>query len=349
MPEGLLNVLKPPGITSHDLVDQVRRIARTRKVGHTGTLDPAAAGVMILMLGAATRLSEFLTAERKIYRAEITLGVATDTLDGEGVIVGEPDEAGAQQVTASRLRDLFHELTGELELAPPMHSAVRHRGRRLYELAREGKEAEVAPRRIHVHRFELLDLQPGQAQQSSPAEGLPSAATPEHKRSAGAIGFRPPRALAEIECSKGTYVRSLAAEVGRLLGCGAHLSFLVRTAVGRHTVAESLTVQELDAAVAGATLNEFLIPLSEALDGIPSITVTAQGAAGLIQGVRWPVGDVGDDADLVSVLAPDGRLVCVAEVQRSAEGAQLQPRRVFPAAAPGASQAEVHREARLRP
>jgi len=286
VPEGLLNVLKPPGITSHDLVDQVRRIARTRKVGHTGTLDPAAAGVMILMLGAATRLSEFLTAERKIYRAEITLGVATDTLDGEGVIVGEPDEAGAQQVTASRLRDLFHELTGELELAPPMHSAVRHRGRRLYELAREGKEAEVAPRRIHVHRFELLDLQPGQAQQSSPAEGLPSAATPEHKRSA---------------------------------------------------------------AVAGATLNEFLIPLSEALDGIPSITVTAQGAAGLIQGVRWPVGDVGDDADLVSVLAPDGRLVCVAEVQRSVEGAQLQPRRVFPAAAPGASQAEVHREARLRP
>ncbi len=321
MPEGLLNVLKPPGITSHDLVDQVRRIARTRKVGHTGTLDPAAAGVMILMLGAATRLSEFLTAERKLYRAEITLGVATDTLDGEGVIVGEPDEAAAQEVTAGRLRDLFQKLTGELEIAPPMHSAVRHRGRRLYDLAREGKEAEVAPRRIHVHRFELLDLQPGQ----------------------------PPRALAEIECSKGTYVRSLAAEVGRLLGCGAHLSFLVRTAVGRHTVAEALTVQELGAAVAGATLNELLIPLSEALDGIPSITVTAQAAAGLIQGVRWPVGDEVAGADLVSVLAPDGRLVCVAEVQRSAEGAQLQPRRVFPAGPPGASQAEVHREAHLRP
>jgi len=301
VPDGVLNILKPPGITSHDLVDEVRRITGTRKVGHAGTLDPAAAGVMILMLGAATRLSDFLTAARKVYRAEITLGIATDTLDAEGVIVTGPGRASAEQVTAEQLREVLGALTGNLEMAPPIYSAVHHQGRRLYELAREGKAPPVEPRPVRVERFELLELDPGP----------------------------PPRALTEIECSKGTYVRSLAAEVGERLGCGGHLSFLVRTAVGEHTLAQACTLEELETAAAAGGLQEFLRPPADALREMPKVTVTSDGAEALAHGGRWPVGPEMADAHLVAVLTPDGGLLCVAEVVRSEAGAELQPRRVF--------------------
>jgi len=329
VPDGVLNVLKPPGITSHDLVDEVRRITRTRKVGHAGTLDPAAAGVMILMLGAATRLSEFLTAARKVYRAEITLGITTDSLDGEGVIVPGPSRSRADDVTAEQLRETLQGLTGELEMAPPMYSAVRHQGRRLYELAREGKRAQVEPRPVRVDRFELLDFQPGSSQQPLPAEGSPLASQPEGKQASGTAAASAPRAVVEIECSKGTYVRSLAAEVGERLGCGAHLSFLVRTAVGEHTLAEASTLEELQAAVAADRLRELLTPPADALREMPKVTVTSEGAEALRHGVRWPAAPEIADVDMAAVLSPEGCLLCVAEVVRSDAGAELQPRRVF--------------------
>ncbi len=297
MPEGVLNILKPPGMTSHDVVDGVRAIVGMRRVGHTGTLDPAAAGVLVLMLGRTTRLSEFLTAHRKTYRAEITLGVATDTLDGEGRVLARES---ARTVDAEQVAEVLGGLTGTLEIAPPMHSAVRHRGERLYEIARAGASVEVEARSITVERFDLLDF------------------------AAGDVA----RALAEVECSSGTYVRSLAAMAGERLGCGAYLSFLVRTRVGSQDVADSLTGAELAQAVRERRLDDVLIRPEDAL-ALPRIVAEGERARERCCGVRVPARQELTDGGMVVVMTPDGRMLGVAEVQREDGRTFIQPRRVM--------------------
>lgn len=297
MPDGLLNMLKPPGMTSHDVVDGVRRITRMRRVGHTGTLDPAAAGVMVLMLGGSTRLSEYLMGCDKTYRAEISFGLATDTLDGEGVIVAE-DDAG--DLTRRRVGEALEGLIGEIEMIPPMHSAVWHEGRRLYELAREGETVEVESRRVTVHRFELLDF-----------EGGPRA-----------------RALTEVACSSGTYVRSLAAMLGEAVGCPAYLSFLVRTRVGSQRVEDSLTGRDLTAAMREGRLDEVLVRPEDALCDWPSIEADRDTSVELCRGMQVPAPASLAPGERVLVMS-DGRLLCVAEVVAEGEIASIQPRRVL--------------------
>ncbi len=296
MADGLLNMLKPPGMTSHDVVDGVRRIVGTRRVGHTGTLDPAAAGVMVLMIGAATRLSEFLTARPKVYRAEITFGIATDTLDGEGTIV---ERADARALRAAPVREALAALTGELQIVPPMYSAVWHHGRRLYDIARSGETVEVETRTSVIDRFELLDFQPG-----SPA-----------------------RALTEIACSSGTYVRSLAAMAGAIVGLPAYLSLLVRTRVGPLEIADALTGRELTQVVRDGRLSEVLIAPEDALTDWPRLVADAPTARALSNGMRvppWqPVG-----AGHLLVMREDGRLLCVAEALEIEGTLMVQPRRL---------------------
>jgi len=297
MPEGLLNVLKPPGMTSHDIVDAVRRILGTRRVGHTGTLDPAAAGVMVLMVGTTTRLSEFLTARPKVYRAEITFGIATDTLDGEGAVVECADASALREDAVS---EALADLTGELEIVPPMHSAVWHEGRRLYDIARDGGTVEVETRASVIDRFELLDFQPG-----SPA-----------------------RALTEVACSSGTYVRSLAAMAGEIVGLPACLSLLVRTRVGTQQIADALTGRELTQAVRDGRLGDVLIPPEDALADWPRLVADQQTALALTNGVQvaaWaPV-----EAGHVLVMLEGGRLLCVAEALEGGGATVIQPRRVL--------------------
>ncbi|HUS80869.1 MAG TPA: tRNA pseudouridine(55) synthase TruB [Armatimonadota bacterium] len=298
MPDGLLNLLKTPGMTSHDLVDQVRRITGMRRVGHSGTLDPAAAGVMIVMLGSFTSLSRFLSEVTKVYRAEITLGVETDTLDGEGRVVRR---ASAATVTRADVRRELEGLTGELEIAPPLYSAVRQQGRRLYEMARRGESVERQPRPMRVLRFELLAFEPGENA----------------------------RALTEVECSKGTYVRSLAALLGERLGCGAYLSFLVRTRAGAHRVADSLTVAELAELARQGRLGEALVPADEALADFTRLVASPEAARALASGnavAAWEDVSVGE---FVGVLTGDGRLLAVAEVCVAGGEHVIQPRRVL--------------------
>ncbi len=298
MPEGLLNVLKPPGMTSHDVVDGVRRILGVQRVGHTGTLDPAAAGVMVVMVGNATRLSEYLTARPKVYRAEITFGIATDTLDGEGEIV---ERAGAASLDEQAVREALARLTGDMQIAPPMHSAVRHRGRRLYDIARAGGNVEVETRPSTIHRFERLDFQPGEMA----------------------------RAVAEVACSSGTYVRSLAALAGELLECPAYLSFLVRTRVGNHDLADALTGSELREVVAAGRLEDVLIRPPDALPEWPRLVADGATAVHLCNGVQVPTWQPVEAGEVLFVTLADGRVLCVAEAIRGDDQTLIQPRRVL--------------------
>lgn len=208
---GFLVVDKPAGWTSHDVVARVRRLVGERRVGHAGTLDPAATGVLPLAVGAATRVLEYLAGADKTYRAEVTFGVETDSLDGDGRVTGRGD---ASALTEPTVADLLPAFRGPLAQIPPMHSAIKVDGRRLYELAHRGEEIERAPRPVVVSRLDLLV-------------------------------WRPPVATLLVDCSKGTYVRSLARDLGTAAGCGAYLSDLVRLRTGPFTLCEAITLGEL--------------------------------------------------------------------------------------------------------
>lgn len=216
-PLGLCVVDKPATWTSHDAVARCRKLLGTRRIGHSGTLDPMATGVLVLGVGAATRLTTYLTGLDKVYRARIRFGTETDSLDADGTVTAQHD----MTVDHAAVVDAASTLTGEIDQVPPMVSAIRIDGRRLHELAREGVEVERPARRVRVERF---DLQPT----DDPLEWE-----------------------AEVECSSGTYVRVLAADLGHLLGGGAHLSALRRTSVGPFTLEDAVA---LDGVGPGALL-----------------------------------------------------------------------------------------------
>ncbi|WP_205664661.1 tRNA pseudouridine(55) synthase TruB [Ammonifex thiophilus] len=245
---GVLNVLKPPGMTSHDVVDWLRHLTGEKKVGHAGTLDPDACGVMVLLVGKATRAAQFLVAEDKEYRAEVVFGVKTDTLDLSGQVLACQD---ASRLTPEAVAEVLPRFTGSIWQKPPMFSAVRHKGKRLYELARAGREVEVPPRQVEVYSLQLLK---------------------------GDWGKRHPRAWLHVHCSKGTYVRSLVADLGEALGTGACLGFLLRTRVGRFGIEEAYTLEELAGLKGEGKLTQALIPLAEALGYLPAIEVGEEGA-----------------------------------------------------------------------
>lgn len=305
--DGVLSVLKPPGMTSHDVVDYVRKCLDTRRVGHTGTLDPGAAGVLVLCVGQATRLSEFIVGHDKTYRAEALLGIETDTLDAQGQVTGR---AEGVDVSRDQVVEGLAELVGEHEMAPPMYSAVRHKGRHLYELAREGREVERRARPVTVREIRLVRIVPG----------------------------RYPRVLFDVCCSAGTYVRSLCARLGEALGSGAHLSFLLRTSVGDFAVRDALSLEQISARGPGGAA-DLLHPPEAALGHMPSVVVDAQLAARLACGTPVTLAEgVADDdeaqtgAATVRVHGPAGELLCIAEHRGCGTESLLQPRKVFAAA-----------------
>lgn len=255
---GVLNVLKPPGMTSHDVVDVLRRLTGMRRIGHTGTLDPGACGVLVLCLGGATRIAEFLTARDKGYRAELTFGVATDSGDAYGVPVEEHD---ASSLDRSTLEAALRGCVGVFDQVPPMFSAVHLAGRRLYERARRGEVVEVPPRRVEVTECRLLTFSPGLR------------AT----------------AVVQVECSKGTYIRALAHDLGVRLGLGAHASFVLRTRVGRFTLADSLTLEEIRAAGVDGRLAAHLTSMDDALADLPAVDLTAGQRVQVLDGRSLPL------------------------------------------------------------
>ncbi|MDR5709049.1 MAG: tRNA pseudouridine(55) synthase TruB [Armatimonadota bacterium] len=293
--DGLLNLLKPPGMTSHDCVEELRRLVRMRRIGHTGTLDPGAAGVLVCCIGRTTRLSEFLMEQDKAYRVELVLGVSTTTGDALGEVLARR-EVSVHQEDLERVLQRF---VGTIQQLPPMVSAVHHEGRRLYELAREGIEVERTPRTVTVHEIRLLR-------------------------------FDPPRALLDITCSKGTYVRQLAHDIGEALGCGAHAGFMIRTRVGPHRLEESHTFEEIEEAVRIGEFPRLLIPPAQALPELPEVEVEGRMRAAVLHGQPLPLWKVAPHLSL-----PQGALVKVLDVEGNllaigrAVGGQLRPYKVL--------------------
>lgn len=262
-PEGLLLVDKPSGITSHDVVDRVRRILGTRKVGHAGTLDPMATGLMLICVGRATRLGRYLAGLDKVYEGTARLGEETDTLDADGETVTRSEVNVA-------LEDLERELaslTGDQEQVPPAYSAVKVGGRKSYEAARRGEEFAVPPRRVAVKAFDLLSFE-----------------SPD-------FDFR-------VGCSSGTYVRSLVADAGKALGCGAHLIRLVRTHIGSFALDEAVQVDSIGEPY----------PLARAVGHLPHRNLDAAEASAASHGrTIEPAGIAGP----YGVYGPDGSLIAV--------------------------------------
>ncbi|MBN2305239.1 MAG: tRNA pseudouridine(55) synthase TruB [Anaerolineae bacterium] len=285
---GLLNINKPSGPTSHDIVARVRRGARIKKVGHAGTLDPMATGVLVLCLGPATRLSEYVMDSPKTYRARVRLGVETDTYDAEGEIVAQSGDPVDQDVARAAL-DAFR---GDIQQVPPMYSAIKQGGKKLYELARAGQEVERPARAVTIHRLDL-------------------------------IVWEPPFADLEIGCSPGTYIRSLAHDWGQALGVGAHLAALERSASGSFTVADAVIWDTLAAAFEAGTWSDHLLPPDLALADAPAVHLSAEDAEHVRHGRLIPAGD--QAGDLARGYGPGGQFIAVLERR----GASWKPGKVF--------------------
>jgi tRNA pseudouridine55 synthase len=271
--DGLVVIDKPTGCTSHDVVARCRRIFGQKKVGHAGTLDPDATGVLLVGLGRATRLLQWLTGLPKSYTGEVVLGVATTTLDAGGEVTGTWDMSA---VTLEEARAAAARLTGEITQVPPMVSALKVGGRRLHELAREGVEVERAARPVTVRRFGV--------EWAEPVEAEPAGAEPAAAGAAGAVTAGPVLAI-DVECSSGTYVRTLAADLGTLLGGGAHLRNLRRTAVGDFSVEGAVTLEELEAS---PTVPSAVLEPASALPGMARVVVDHELAAAVRNGKVLP-------------------------------------------------------------
>lgn len=250
---GILLLDKVVGITSNAALQQVKRLFNARKAGHTGNLDPLASGLLPLCFGEATKMSAFLLDSDKRYRGTIKLGVRTSTADAEGTVLETRPVAG---LDAARVREVLQAFTGSIEQIPPMHSAIKHKGQPLYKLAREGLEIERQPRCVHIHTLELLR-------------------------------FADDEVDIEVHCSKGTYIRTLAEDIGRALGCGAHLASLRRTGAGPFDIRQAVTLVQLEAIAAEegfAGLDRLLLPLEAALADRPAVSVSDNSAFYLRQG-----------------------------------------------------------------
>ena len=286
MPDGFLLVDKPGGWTSHDVVARCRRLLGERRLGHAGTLDPMATGLLVLGLGRATRLLRFVQHLPKVYRAVAVLGVATDTLDADGAVLWRRP----MPVSEEEVRRATERFVGTIAQVPPMVSARRVEGRRLYDLAREGKEVEREARTVEVHAFDLLDFAPSDY----------------------------PEATFRIRCSSGTYVRTLADDLARSLGGRAHLSALRRLRIGSLRVEQAHSLEALEAAAAADGAAATLLEAAEGLADLPAVRVTTETAAAVCHGAVFPAPLLGITPPASGphrVLDPGGRLLAVYRVE----------------------------------
>ncbi|MDQ1506905.1 MAG: tRNA pseudouridine55 synthase [Actinomycetota bacterium] len=281
--EGLVVVDKPAGWTSHDVVARMRRIYGLKRVGHAGTLDPDATGVLLVGLGRATRLLRFLTETGKVYRGDVAFGVATDTLDAAGTETGR---SSMPALTGDDLAAVLPRFLGSIEQIPPMVSAIKVDGVRLHERARHGEVVERAPRTVRIDRIEIESFTSGEY----------------------------PQARLLVECGSGTYIRSLAADLGEALGGCAHLAWLRRLRVGPFPIEEGWTLDQIAESPEAA-----LLPMVEAVRHLARVDVDGDTARGVSHGAVFPVTALGgDEPGPLAVVGPDGRLLALYEKGRAA-------------------------------
>lgn len=254
----MLNIYKEKGYTSHDVVARLRRIVGQKKIGHTGTLDPEAEGVLPVCLGKATKLCDLLTDKDKTYEAVLLLGISTDTQDTTGKILEGKNTADLRE---EAVREVVLSFEGEYDQIPPMFSALKVGGKKLYELARDGKEVERKPRHVQIYRIRILQIDL-------------------------------PRVRMEVTCSKGTYIRTLCHDIGEKLGCGGCMESLLRTRVERFGVAESLRISEVEQLMDEGTLQEHMIKVDEMFPDYQKVYLTPEASAAVRNGNSFRLGDV---------------------------------------------------------
>jgi len=295
--DGILNINKPEGLTSFGVVAAVKRLTGEKRVGHAGTLDPAATGVLPVCLGQGTRVSEYLMDSTKAYRAEIELGSATDTYDASGKVTLEGD---ASDIDRARLESALSSFRGVIQQMPPIYSAVKHKGKPLYKLARAGVDIKRKSRPVTVHHLELVDWQP-------------------------------PVVTVEVVCGKGTYIRSLADDLGRILGCGAHLKNLVRLRCGLFDIKDAVSMSELERAFSNGYWHQFIYPIDSVLKQWAAVVVDDDARQDILNGRPLEMQDCldmkGSPETRCRVYALDGRFLAV--LRFDTEKQHWQPEKVF--------------------
>lgn len=301
--DGIFNINKATGVTSHDVVASMRKLLKQKRVGHAGTLDPAASGVLPVCVGQGTRVAEYLSASGKAYQAEIVFGIVTDTYDSEGAVVRT---ANVTDLTLAQVEQGLQRFIGPQMQTPPRYSAIKLQGRPAYKLARAGEQISLEPRPISIYQLEILD-------------------------------WLAPRLTLAVECSSGTYIRSLAYDLGEHLGCGAYLSALVRTRSGPFTLAESVTLEQVaDAVPAGtevaARMARLLHPPDIALQQYPALRLDDATVERVLHGSTFRYEDLEDTqrrqaSSLARVYDAAGRFLAIAEWDEERE--QWQPKKVL--------------------
>jgi len=297
--KGIINLIKPVGITSFQAVKEVKKIINVKKAGHTGTLDLLATGVLPICFGRATKVIQYLNETKKEYIAEITIGKTTETLDREGKIVSKTNKW--RSLTDIEIKEVVNSFIGEIKQIPPMYSAVHHNGKRLYKLARKGKEVKREPRNITIFYIEILKIDL-------------------------------PIIKLKIGCSKGTYIRALAKDIGDKLKVGAYLSFLIRTKSGPFDIEEAITFKEIKKNI--NNLDEFVSSLDFFLD-YPSLNIKPESEKRAVNGVALReydfVNEIKDykKGNLILIYGPDNKFISINKVDTEDNEIIIKPERVF--------------------
>jgi tRNA pseudouridine55 synthase len=289
--DGILNIHKATGMTSHDVVAKIRKLLKQKRVGHAGTLDPAASGVLPICVGQGTRVAEYLSESGKAYQAEILFGTVTDTYDAEGIILRTYDTS---TLTLSTIETILPEFLGPQMQMPPRYSAIKLQGQPAYKRMRAGEEITLTARPVTFYQLHILDWQA-------------------------------PRLTLAIDCSKGTYIRSLAYDLGERLGYGAHLSALIRTRSGPFQLAESVTLEQIAQAIEQNTIEQLLISPDTVLQDYPALHLDDATVERVLHGNSFPYD--APPAELVRVYDAHGQFLAIATW--NAEYQMWQPKKVF--------------------
>jgi tRNA pseudouridine55 synthase len=290
---GVVVVDKPGGMTSHDVINRLRKIFGTKRIGHAGTLDPLATGVLVVCIGQATRILEYLAATTKRYKAGILFGIRTDSQDITGVEISRTDTS---ELSIEEINGVLPRFRGRVLQTPPMHSALHHEGTRLYELARQGIEVERKAREIEVYRLDLMEFTPG-----------PNA-----------------HAVVDVECSSGTYIRTLAADIGEAVGTGAVMDTLRRTAVGSFGIEQGWSLERLLKLKESGRLTESLSAIPEALPDWPRVILSELELTDVRHGRKIAASSKADTGKCL-LLNVDGAVVALAQ----SNGGEIAPFKVF--------------------
>jgi tRNA pseudouridine55 synthase len=291
--DGVLNINKASGVTSHDVVVSVRKILRERRIGHTGTLDPLATGVLVLCVGKATRIAQYLEAGEKEYKAVMQLGVTTDTLDSDGSVLETKTYLPPDR---QKMLAVMQGFTGTIMQRPPAYSAVKVAGVPSYKLAREGKAQQLMPRPVKIYSIEMT-------------------------------AFEDPLVRLTVRCSKGVYIRTLCSDIGASLGMGAHLAGLERTRSGSFSIDHAITLEQLQAKTASGDAALIATPIDDALADLPSVLISETETIRVLHGnqIDCPASCANITTDHVRLHGPAGRLLALATIHAGV----LKPKLVF--------------------